>query len=460
MKNENILYQKEIPVSEVYDLVVCGGGFSGFAAAYAAAREGLKVILIERNTCLGGVGTQALVNHILGVRKYGEGKLTACVAGIFAELEAELLKEGAAVDSFKINFDNNPHGWLAGLGAGMIFDNERMKILLERKLQEQGVEILYYTDIVDVAKEGNSLEGVIVHNKDGLQVIKGRYFVDATGDGDVCAYAGCEAMVGDEEGGMAAASLEMHVENVDYECLAYYMAETNDRRFRNIINKLIEAGVWKFPYEIFISVMLTRKDVFMINTIRQVGINGIDAASMTKGMIEGRQESYELVKIMREYFPGFKNAQIKQIAPVIGIRETRRIKSEYILTVEDLIEGRTFDDSIGMSSYGWDLPDPKRPSHQPSSGIARKSEYTQIPYRCLLPLGIDNLIMAGRCIGVEREALGVVRVMGPCLVMGECAGIASKLALQNNASYRDVNVKALKSRIHECGGLTEREQIR
>lgn len=456
-----MLYQKEIAVSEEYDVVVCGGGFSGFAAAYSAAREGAKVILIERNTCLGGVGTQALVNHILGARKYDDADgLTTCVAGIFAELEEDLLKEEAAVDSFKINFANNPHGWYASLGAGMIFDNERMKILLEQKLLERGVKILYYTDIVDVVKKGTVMEGVIVHNKDGLQVIKGSYFVDATGDGDICTYAGCEAMVGDAESGMAAASLEMHVENVDYESLANYMAETDDRRFRRIIRKLTEDGVWKFPYEIFISVMLTRKDVFMINTIRQVGISGIDAASMTKGMMEGRQECYELLKVMREHFPGFKNAEIKQIAPVIGIRETRRIRSEYILTVEDLVGGRNFDDSIGMSAYGWDLPDPKRPSHQPSHNVVRKSEYTQIPYRCLLPVGVDNLIMAGRCIGVEREVLGVVRVMGPCLAMGECAGIASKLALQDNISYRDVNIAALKKRIHECGGITEREQVR
>lgn len=455
-----MLFQKEIPVSEAYDVVVCGGGFSGFAAAYAAAREGAKVILIERNTCMGGVGTQALVNHILGARRYGDDKLTTCVAGLFAELEAELLAEDAAVDSFKINFANNPHGWYAGLGAGLIFDNERMKILLEQKLLERGVKILYYTDIVDVVKAQTTIEGVIVHNKDGLQEIRGRYFVDATGDGDICTYAGCEAMIGDEEGGMAAASLEMHVENVDYNCLANYMAETDDRRFRKIIRKLKEEGVWEFPYEIFISVMLTRKDVFMINTIRQVGISGIDAESMTKGMIEGRQESYELLKIMREYFPGFKHAEIKQIAPVIGIRETRRIQSEYILSVEDLIEGRTFEDSIAMSAYGWDLPDPKRPSHQPSHNVARKSEYTQIPYRCLLPKGVDNLIMVGRCIGVEREALGVVRVMGPCLAMGECAGIASKLALQDNISYKDVNIAALKKRIHACGGITEREQVK
>lgn len=454
-----MLFQKEIPVIETYDVVVCGGGFSGFSAAYAAAREGAKTLLIERNFCLGGMGTQALVNHILGVRAVVDGEIKTCIGGIFAKIEEALLSEDAAVDYRDIDLSLNPHGWKKSLGVGLIFDNERMKLLLEQMMTDVGADILYGTEIVDVITDKASVRGVIVHNKSGLGMIQGKCFVDATGDGDLCSLSGCEYLMGDETGGLAAASLEMHVENVDLPLLTEYMQRTKDDRFRNIIADLKARGIWKFPYEIFISVLLTKPDVCMINTIRQVGIDGTNAHSITQGIIDGRRESYDLLEIMRAHFPGFADASIRQIAPVIGIRETRRIRSDYTLSIQDLIEGRDFEDCIALSGYGWDMPNPKNPSQQPFQGVARKSPFTPIPFRCLLPVGLDNVIMAGRCIGVEREVLGPVRVMGPCLAMGEAAGIASALSVQSNLSYRQLVIYDLQEKIQVYGGITRQEQV-
>jgi len=453
-----MLYQKEIPILDEYDIVVCGGGMSGFAAAYSAAREKEKVILIERNTSLGGVGTQGLVNHILGVRRYAADNVKTSVRGLFSKIENQLLETADAVDFRTVDPQLNPHGWLQALSTGLIFDCEKMKLLLEQMLTEVGVTILYYTDILDVVKQGNTITGVVIHNKSGLGIISGKYFIDATGDGDICHFAGCPSEIGDSENQTAAASLEMHVENVDTQALTQYMDESGDRRFRNIINNLKEQHLWPFPYDIFISVKLMKEDVYMINTIRQVGVNGLDAKSLTDAVISGRKENYCLLEIMRNYFPGFHNATIRQIAPVIGIRETRRIRSEYTLTVEDLINGTDFPDGIALSAYGWDLPHPKEPSFQPQAGVKRKSLDTQIPYRCLLPLGISNLIMAGRCIGAEREALGPVRVMGPCLAMGECAGIASSLALKEHIAFREVDIPLLQKTITSHSGLINRDQ--
>ncbi len=453
-------YTKELIESEKYDIVVCGGGFSGFAAAYAAGREGKTVLLIERNNCIGGVGTQGLVNHILGVRKPMEnGTYQTCIGGIFAELERRMVKNGYAIDVNQVDLMLPPHGWKAFLGVGLVYDNEAMKLTLESMLGEVDVKILYGTDVIDVMKEDDQISGLVIHNKSGLQFVKGKYFVDATGDGDICAYAGCNFMLGDEKGETSAASLEMHVENVDYEALTEYMRSTGDTRFREIISKLKEAGEWQFPYDIFISVMLTQKDVFMINTIRQVGINGIEAQSLTHGVIEGRKENFALFSVMKKHFPGFQNAKIRSIAPTIGIRETRRIEGEYVLAVGDLIDGKQFDDSIALSAYGWDMPDPRKPSIQPFDKVKKSSDYTQIPYRCLLPKSVDNLIVAGRCVSVEREVLGVVRVMGPCIAMGEAAGIASTLALENGACYKNIDIRELQNRIHTHKGLTEPTQI-
>lgn len=448
-------YTKVLRECGKYDTVVCGGGFSGFAAAYAAAREGMRTLLVERGSCLGGVGTAGLVNDILGQRRHENGKLVNSVGGIYCELERRLLAAGHAIDANGVDPAHNPHGWLAGLASGLIYDNEYMKVQLEEMLGEVGAEILYYTDVIDVVREENRLRSVIICNKSGLGKIDADCFVDATGDGDLCVSAGVPFDMGDEEGGLAAASLEMHVDGVDKAALEAYMYETKDFRFRKIIGELSAQGVWKFPYEIFISVNLCREDVFFINTIRQVGIDGTDAASLTAGTIDGRRENLALLDIMRRYFPGFANARLRQIAPVIGIRETRRIRGEYTLAMQDLIDSVVFPDSIAVSSYGWDLPHPKHPSLQPSSGVKRRTPYTHIPYRCLLPVGVENLIMAGRCISCEREVLGPVRVMGPCLAMGEAAGIAASMAQDGN--FRGVSVSALREKIEARGGITQME---
>ena len=455
-----MLYRKEIPEGKRAQLIVCGGGFAGFAAAYSAARQNVKTLLIERNGCLGGTGTQGLVNHILGERVYQpDNTYKPCIRGLFAELERRLLATNSGLDVDGIDLSLPPHGWYGGLGVGLIFDNEKMKLLLEEMLLEVGAAILYYTDIVDVVREGNRITGVIVHNKSGLSLIKGDRFIDATGDGDLSVLAGCAYEMGDEEGGMAPASLEMHVENVDSEELIAYMRETRDLRFRNLIGPLREKGIWTFPYEIFISVMLTQKDVFMINTIRQIGIDGTSADSLTEGVLDGRRENFKLLSVMREHFPGFKNATVRQIAPVIGIRETRRIACEYTLSVQDLIDGVTFPDSIAVSGYGWDLPHPKKPSFQPLHGKTRKSEFTELPYRCLVPKGIDNLLAAGRCIGVERDVSGVMRVMGPCIAMGEAAGAAAALSIESSRPFREIDTDKLRAEIRSHGGITDIAQI-
>lgn len=455
-------WSKELPMRYSADVVVCGGGFAGFAAAYAAAREGEKVLLLERGWCLGGVGTSGLVNHILGVRLEEQGQVTTCVGGLFRTLEKRLIACGGGLPVDRENLSLTPHGWYPCLGIGLIFDQERMKLLLEELLTEVGVQILYGTEILDAVVESGRLKAVIACNKSGMFAVSGNYFVDGTGDGDILYRSGCAMEQGDETGGLAPASLELHVEHVDLPVLKEYMARTGDLRFRRIIRELREKGEWPFAYEIFISVNLMEPDVFLINTIRQVGVDGTDGESMTAAVLSGRKENYQLLEIARKHFPGFAYARVREIGSTMGIRETRRLQGEYVLSASDLICGTDFPDSIAMSAYDWDLPDPRHPSLQPllEQGISRQSPYTEIPYRCLLPREIENLIAVGRCISVERDVLGPVRVMGPCIAMGEAAGIAAHLAMHNGTSFRNVNVQTLKQMIRAHGGMTDREQIR
>ena len=455
-------WSKELTCKYSADVIVCGGGFSGFAAAYAAAREGADVLLLERNWCLGGTGTAGLVNHILGVRLEERGTVTPCIGGLFHTLEEKLIQRGGGLPVDESHLKLSPHGWYPCLGIGLIFDKEQMKLLLEELLEEVGVRILYGTEILDTVVENGWVKAIVAHNKSGLFLAEGSCFVDGTGDGDVLHLSGCSMKQGDETGGMAPASLELHMDHVDLQELTDYMRRTGDLRFRNIIRDLRTKGEWPFDYDIFISVNLMEPDVFMINTIRQVGIDGTDGESLSHSVLAGRKENFQLLEIARRYFPGFSRAAVREIASTVGIRETRRLQGEYVLSVEDLICGKEFPDGIAVSAYDFDLPDPKHPSVQPflEQGITRRSPFAVIPYRCLLPKETENLIAVGRCISVERDALGPVRVMGPCIAMGEAAGIAAWEALSSGNSFRTVNVRTVQEKIAAYGGITDRTQIK
>ena len=205
----------------------------------------------------------------------------------------------------------------------------------------------------------------------------------------------------------------------------YWQARSHAKdspRFRELISELRSQGEWNFPYEIFISVQLHEKGTMMINTTRICDVDGTDGLSISRGMMQGRSEVNELMRLMRKHFPGFANARIRTVAPVLGIRETRRIVGDFIYTVDDLVAARDFPDTIGFSGYGWDLPDPKRPSYQPMHGVKRKRPYTPIPFRCLVPRPIQNVICPGRAISVERDVLGPLREQAPCYAMGHAAG--------------------------------------
>ncbi len=223
-----------------------------------------------------------------------------------------------------------------------------------------------------------------------------------------------------------------------------YCKKTEDVRFRRLIKKLKQKGEWPFPFELIICCEMPHSGSFFINTLRQCGIDGTKASSLTKGMIEGRREAYTLMTFLRKYVQGFAKARMTYTAPVIGIRETRRIVGRYVLSEDDLIHGRTFSDAIALSGYKWDLPDPKKPSYQPMEGQLMARAYTEIPYRCLLPQRIENLLVAGRCISVSRNTLGPTRIMPACFAMGQAAGTAAAMAVASSIKPSDLNISDLQ----------------
>ena len=461
---ESVTYHRSLPLLDEYEVIVCGGGPSGIPAALAARRAGKKTLLVEGTGQMGGVGTSAGVSHLLASRTNDN---QVCVAGIFKEITEELAARGGAVnpDTIETPGKFNPHGWtgkVSNLTYGVPFDPIQMAILLDEKMLEAGVDVLYFTSVVDVLPDpggGERLGGIVVSNKSGLQAVTGRVFVDATGDGDVAARAGCEVVKGRAEDGlMTPASLIFHVENVDQDALSEYIHDTEENRFRNLIEDLRRRGEWDFPYEIFITVQLTDKGTLMVNTTRICDVDGTDGRSISRGMMQGRREVNRLFDLMKRHFPGFAKARIKLVAPVLGIRETRRIVGDFVMTVEDLVEGRNFPDTIGFSGYGWDLPDPKKPSIQTMHGIERKRNYTPIPYRVMVPQPIKNIICPGRAISVERHVLGPLREQGACYAMGHAAGLAAAMAAENGTAFARIDVGALRDRLRKENAKVDWDQ--
>lgn len=440
-------FARDLPLIDGYDLVVCGGGPSGIPAALAASRAGLKVLLVEATGQLGGVGTSAGVSHLLGGRTYDNRH--QCVGGIFKEITEALYERGEAIDPRTIKEEEfPPFGWAKGLAAGVPFNPIAMIGLLDEKMLDAGVDVLYFTSFVDAYVDGDQITHLVLFNKSGLFAVPVKYVVDATGDADVAARSGCDIVKGrNEDGLMTPATLIFHVDHVDQEETQNHIYATGEFRFRALIQDLRAKGLWNFPYDIFISVQLHEKGTMMINTTRICDVDGTDGRSISKGMMQGRREVHELMNVMRKYIPGFQQARIRQVAPVLGIRETRRIQGEFIFSVEQVLAEEDFADTIGFSGYGWDLPDPKKPSYQPvgeDESKRMRRNYTPIPYRCLVPKPVGNVICPGRAISVERDVLGPLREQAPCYAMGHAAGLATVQAMHKQIAYRDVDTDELR----------------
>ena len=447
-----------IPIYGNFDLVVCGGGPAGIASALAAKRSGLKVLFVEGQGQLGGMGVSGLVSHWLG------GRTDNCehwvVAGIFKELAEECTERGfALLPKPEPGKGYSPFGWNKEIGgqltAGVPFDPHEMAAYLDQKVLSEGIEILFMTQVIDVIVDGEKITHVIIFNKSGLQAVSAPLFVDSTGDADLAHKSGCETEIGRKEDRlMTPVTLQVHMDGFDQDAYAAYINKHDAFRYLDEIEELRKEGEWPFAYDRLITVQLTEKNTMMVNTPRITGIDGTDGSSVTRGMIQGRKEIYQLRDILRKHFPGCANVRVKSVAPLLGVRETRRIVGDFRLTVQDLVDGRDFPDTITFSAYGWDLPDPLKPSVNPSHG-QKKRRISSVPFRTLIPRPIRNLIMAGRSLSVERFVLGPLREQAICMGMGEAAGIASSLALQGNRIYRDVDTEALRSEIVSRGGVVD-----
>lgn len=464
------IFDKEVKKYKVYDVVVAGGGPAGIGAAIAAAKNGMKVLLIEGNGCLGGTSTAGALPFYLGAmtgsipyKDMLEQGLSykdlprprKAVGGVFDEVTTAMKDANGAVGPCEMaQTDKYPGLDRLGCHDEFTFDIEIGKRVLDELMQLHGVDLLYYTQAMDVEREGNRILGVYIHNKSGLQFVPCKAVVDCSGDADLVARAGYETYKGDRETGeMTAASLVSHIENVDSAAMEKYLNEGGDPWMR----PQCEAARAEhpeddgLPHNIIIFPMM-QDGVFMINSGTSLSkIDGTSGDDMTKVTLWGRQRGkYLTEELFRKHIPGAENCRLRLTASYPGVRETRRIIAERMLTEEDLLNGEKFEDTIALAGRHFDLTRPSR-----SKGVEGCQPFADnrksvrggvacIPYRALVPKDADDIIVAGRCIAADGQALGPARIMSTCMATGEAAGTAAALKVKQNISFRDVNTGELR----------------
>ena len=456
-----VRFEAEVYRTDRFDVLVCGSGPSGLAAAVQAARGGLSVGLVERNGCFGGNMTSGGVCHLLGGRRWDDKtkRMVREVGGLFDEITDALIAEGNAVDPDSIDAENyNPFGWYPRMAAGIPCDVEALKLYFDNLIISLGIKYYLFTTVLGADVEDRTVKRLYASDQSGIRAFEAKTFIDATGDAHLAFLCGCPVLKGrDEDHLMTPATLIAHIDNVDTDEYVRYQNAHKSPKLIEIIKRLKETGQWEFPFEIFIAIELNNKDVCLLNTVRQVGVDGTDAASITESMIEGRRETEQLLSIMRQHFPGFANARLRWTAERVGIRESRRIDGRAYVTLDDANEGRTYPDAVVRTTYNFDLPDPKRPSFDPMLGSVENPNATRkhiginIPYGSLLPKGVDNLVVCGRCISVCREVLGPARVTGPAMMSGQAAGIASVLAQKEGITVSSVEGKQINEELRKTG---------
>jgi hypothetical protein len=438
---------RQIPLYGEYEVAVLGGGPAGIAAAVASARAGRRTLLIERYGFLGGMGTAAGVTNFCGLHANVFGEMHRVVQGVASELLDRIDRLGGL---------NTPHLILGKIFA-QAYDTAAYKIAADDLLAAHKVDILFHALGAGVVMHDDiSINALMVETKAGRQAVRADIFIDCSGDGDLAAWAGAPFEIGDNNGSMLYPSMMFRLNGIDPE-----KAGEAWRTIPALMEKAEAAGTHRFPRKAAIVRPQRHAVEWRVNftqLAREDGtaINGLEPDQLTRGEIEGRRQAIQAFEFLRTV-PGFENSYIIDLPPQLGIRETRRVVGGHMLSGEDVLGCASFEDSIGVN--GW-------PMEQHVAGdvifkfppIPESRGFNELPYRMLIPLGIDNLLMAGRCASMTHDGQSAARVSGACFAMGEAVGLAAALALSGNTIPRDIAVEKLQQALKQQGAFIGRDQ--
>ena len=425
------------------DVLVIGGGPSGIAAAIMASRSGAQVILAEAAGFLGGTASGCLVGPFMSC--YDPQGNVQVIRGFFDELIRRLTKENGAIHPSEIHAGDS-HCCYRSMGhVGCTpYDAEVLKRVSETMCLETGVTLLYHMQFMHCITSGTRIDSAIFTSKNGLHSIRAKIFVDCTGDAAVTHNAGFPTVTGDETGTTQVTSIFFMVNGIDKEKLdAFYSTplEHEDYNRRYMVDFLKEQHrLGNFPCgRAEVNISQAMNDLWFVN-LSQIDrtVDANDPVQVTAAEIEGRQQLPVLLQFMKQHIPGCENVRLVKSSATLGIRESRRIVGEYVLTKQDVLSGRIFEDGVFVAGNGIDSHNAKDNDY-----AVADAPYT-VPYRCFLPKGTENLLAAGRCLSADRPAHSAVRVMPPCFAMGHAVGRAAAMAAAANCSVQDIDVAKLR----------------
>jgi hypothetical protein len=444
------------------DVVVIGAGSSGLMAATAAARNGADVLLVDRYGFIGGTAT--IIHSFLSFRdEQGE----AVIGGLPEEFMNKVQTLGGS-----IGHQRDPI-----LTSATPTDVEIFKYAAMEMALGSGVRLLLHSWFESAQTVDGVIESITVFNKSGHQTLRAKCFIDCSGDGDVAAAAGAPVESGDSDGTSQPMTMTFRMAGFDHTRFVSYLAEhpdelnigdewpaqltldylKNEKRFtffagfEKLIKRVYEETGYKLPRNRLHFYCLPRDGYVQINTSRVLGKDATDAIQLTEAEIEGRRQVWEISQFVRKYVAGFEDAYVIDTPMQIGIRESRRIMGEYVLTRKDVLESTNFPDAVGQGIYPLDIHHPQGLG----STIIKPNVPYKLPYRILTPRNLENCLVAGRCVSATHEALGAIRVIANCMMMGQAAGTAAAIAARSNRPGRvkEIRIEELQSKLVEAGAI-------
>ncbi|MCI5771637.1 MAG: FAD-dependent oxidoreductase [Clostridiales bacterium] len=453
--------EQTLQFNRIFDVVVLGAGTAGCAAALAAADEGKRVCVVEQLGGPGGSGSLGLVTPLM----------STCIEGnpmcsyIGQEINGRMEREGFAIR------------------GGTVFDPVMLTFVLEEMLHERGVTMMYHTFLADVERTENKITAAIVENKDGRGAVRGGVFIDATGDADVCVRAGLETLHGDEETGKnQPVSLRYVLGGIDcrafwafyqrfdlsarpytpgYGSCAVTLRNNHARPLDPVFEEAVAAGDLTVEDGLYWQCFFVpgREDCIAFNCPEFFDIH--DAAandSLCQVQVQGKLAILRQLKFYRKYFEGFEHATVNTVSAFVGIRESRRAVTEHVVTAEECASHTKFPDAVCQSNYPIDVHGRKLNTY---ARVTRDADapYFEVPFRALVVKGVDNLLVAGRNLGAEFMAQSAIRIIPTCRAMGEAAGLAAAMALNEGVALRELDGKRVHDRMTARGahfaGMTE-----
>lgn len=436
-----VRYERDVP-RRCVDVLVVGGGPAGIGAALASARNGVETTLVERYGFLGGMATAGLIGPFM--TSYSLDGEVQIIRGIFDELIRRMEEIGGAIHPSKVREGTSYSAYqVYGHKHVAPFESETLKTVALEMMEEAKVNLMLHTFFFDAIVENKRIEDIIVINKSGLQAIKANVVIDCTGDADIAANSGVPIQKGRESDGlMQPASKFFRIKNVDLKKVERYAFEhPNEKLFASLVSEAKKKDLFPIKRN-HILIFETPNGEFLANVSRLFNVDATNGVSLTRAEIEGRKQVTKLMDFFKKYVPGLENVELVQTAPQVGIRESRHIKGEYILTGEDILDSLEFDDVIALNSFPIDIHDPDGSGGRFQG--PKNDKYYEIPYRCLIPLNIDQLLVAGRSISATHKAAGSIRVMPPCIATGQAAGTAAALSIKNSISLKKIDIKELQ----------------